>query len=660
MTKRVSALVVAGGTREPIDDVRIVTNLSKGNFGLAICKALSRRGASVALAASTGVEEHLSPARGADARYGWLVRFSTFADLDRVLRAEAKRYELESVGSPIVFMAAAVSDFSPKPSEGKISSDQDEITLTMRRNPKLIAGFRELFGRGAFLVGFKLTSGLPREAMIAKARKQLKDCRLNLVVANDGRRIGGGRHPVTLVTPEGGAIDLDGTRQEVADALVDFVLKRADVRWSRSEKIGQVSDVINAPSELASLLAFAQDAKLLTGVDGNVSLRDGACLWVTPRQLDKSKLDRDALIRVHPSEDGFRMDYRAAGGDLKPSIDSSVHAWLYRKMPGLKAMLHFHEALVLEDVTTGFPYPCGCREEAEEIHAALTRAADHGRIDAARGFAVKMADHGYLLGFAEGQAQALDDRWQKAKGFYLGHLRDIGEADRAGELDLRPIFVSLRIAGVEARHREGNWSSIFLFPNARKLGVGEEVIKRLIKGRRFIGAHDHCGVADFYLDRGYAIVRSEGKLHVLQPPTLRTDLRESATVCLYNPLTRKVLLGERKTGAWPGYWCCPGGQLEQGQTAEEAALEEFRTETGIDLEGLRPSSISVRYAAFDRGRRGFRIVNFQIPTLDETEPVETDELKPAWMPIDAAATLKPMGPATRAVLRDLKRRLGPR
>ena len=46
------AVITAGGTREPIDDVRVVTNLSTGRFGAHIANALVARGVDVTLLAS--------------------------------------------------------------------------------------------------------------------------------------------------------------------------------------------------------------------------------------------------------------------------------------------------------------------------------------------------------------------------------------------------------------------------------------------------------------------------------------------------------------------------------------------------------------------------------------------------------------------------------
>ncbi len=43
-----------------------------------------------------------------------------------------------------------------------------------------------------------------------------------------------------------------------------------------------------------------------------------------------------------------------------------------------------------------------------------------------------------------------------------------------------------------------------------------------------------------------------------------------------------VLLVKRGRGAARGEWAFPGGRLEAGETAEQAALRELREETGIE------------------------------------------------------------------------------
>ena len=120
--------------------------------------------------------------------------FDSFAELRAGLEAEA------AAGADLLLMAAAVSDYSPVPFTGKLSSGADEMILRMTRNPKLLDGLRSLFGDAARLVGFKLLSGVSRDELIAVASRQCRRASLDATVANDLAELGGADH-VALQEP---------------------------------------------------------------------------------------------------------------------------------------------------------------------------------------------------------------------------------------------------------------------------------------------------------------------------------------------------------------------------------------------------------------------------------------------------------------------------
>ncbi len=214
---RLRAVVTAGGTREPIDDVRYVGNFSSGRFGAAIATALAENGVETTL---LGSQEMLRHPELLDPRLE-LVSFSSFEDLDRELT------QLIEAGPPdLLLMVAAVSDYTPVRQPGKIRSDADELVIRMTRNPKLLATLRDRCGPQSFLVGFKLLSHVPPERLIEVAREQVSRERLDLTVANDLRDLQAGRHPVTLVPASGDTVQFDGDKPEVALALVNWILDR--------------------------------------------------------------------------------------------------------------------------------------------------------------------------------------------------------------------------------------------------------------------------------------------------------------------------------------------------------------------------------------------------------------------------------------------------
>jgi 8-oxo-dGTP pyrophosphatase MutT (NUDIX family) len=225
------AVVTAGGTSEPIDDVRVVTNRSTGRFGAAIANALAQAGVhEVVVLAGPSLA----------ARREWLdprvrvIPFERFADLERALS--------EAIAPPpdLLFMAAAVSDYSPVPAAGKLGSDAEELTIVLRRNPKLLSSLRQRCGEQTVLVGFKLLSGASDEALSATARRYVARDGLDLCVANDLHRISAARHPVRVVSADGAVTDHVGAKEEVAEQLVALSLAR--VRRSSSGPPADLSD----------------------------------------------------------------------------------------------------------------------------------------------------------------------------------------------------------------------------------------------------------------------------------------------------------------------------------------------------------------------------------------------------------------------------------
>ena len=112
----VRVLVTAGGTREPLDDVRFIS-APPGRMGVALAEEARRRGADVTLVAS-----NLTVARPAGVE---VVDAPTAADLEREVLARAD--------ADLVLMAAAVADYRPLISvAGKRGKDASTWTVELR------------------------------------------------------------------------------------------------------------------------------------------------------------------------------------------------------------------------------------------------------------------------------------------------------------------------------------------------------------------------------------------------------------------------------------------------------------------------------------------------------------------------------------------------
>ena len=129
---------------------------------------------------------------------------------------------------------------------------------------------------------------------------------------------------------------------------------------------------------------------------------------------------------------------------------------------------------------------------------------------------------------------------------------------------------------------------------------------------------------------------------------MKESVRYAASLCLWHPETQQILMGRRLTSPWKGYWAVPGGGIEPGEGAFEAALretfEETRVRVGEDFY-LATTSVSV-----SRGVRSYHISSFLIRTEKLYLCAPTVELESKWVAVQNASELAPMGSGTQKVL----------
>jgi phosphopantothenoylcysteine decarboxylase/phosphopantothenate--cysteine ligase len=168
-------LITAGATREPVDDVRYLSNLSTGATGAALADALAAHGHEVTLLHGTGAAE---PRRVRD-----LHVFSSANDLQARLKGL-----LFSGDYGAVIQCAAVADYTPaRVPHGKISSQLKGLTLRLVPVPKILPQIKTFARGGAppLVVGFKLTAGAGRVAREAAVARLMAGGTVDAVVHND-------------------------------------------------------------------------------------------------------------------------------------------------------------------------------------------------------------------------------------------------------------------------------------------------------------------------------------------------------------------------------------------------------------------------------------------------------------------------------------------
>ena len=219
-----SVVVSAGGTREPVDAVRVLANRSSGKMGFAIAAEAARRGAETVLVTAPSA---LPTPPGVHR-----VDVETALEMRDAVRTEAH-------GAGVVVMAAAVADFRPAgPAVRKLKKedlpDGAGVTLELVRNPDILAELcaeRGSEGRGPVLVGFAAES----HDVVEAARRKLARKGCDLIVANDVSRSDAGfesdANAVVLVSPGGEAERLPLLpKSEVARRLLDRIEKLRGAR----------------------------------------------------------------------------------------------------------------------------------------------------------------------------------------------------------------------------------------------------------------------------------------------------------------------------------------------------------------------------------------------------------------------------------------------
>ncbi len=205
-----SIVVSAGGTQEPIDPVRVITNRSSGKMGYAVAQAARDRGARVTLVTAP---TSLPDPAGMEIR-----RVATVAEMREAVLSACE-------GADALIMAAAVSDYRPaQVASQKIKKNEEGegIVLRLVKNDDF---FTEV-PRGVLRVGFAAES----ENLLDNARKKLEGKDLAFIAANDITAEDSGfnvdTNRVVILDRHGDAEELPlMTKYQVGHRILDRVMK---------------------------------------------------------------------------------------------------------------------------------------------------------------------------------------------------------------------------------------------------------------------------------------------------------------------------------------------------------------------------------------------------------------------------------------------------
>ena len=192
-------LITAGGTRERIDSVRYIGNMSTGRTAARLADELTSCGHVVTWLGAENVVQPVAVNK--------MTSFYSYRDLHTRLREL-----LGSTEYDVVIHAAAVSDFSLALVEtggcrvadnmvGKLSSKSD-LVLHLKPNPKILDRLKAWSLNPALqVIGFKLTDTRDAQQQIAAIKKQFDNSVVDAVVHNDLSDISRSAHAYRLYAP---------------------------------------------------------------------------------------------------------------------------------------------------------------------------------------------------------------------------------------------------------------------------------------------------------------------------------------------------------------------------------------------------------------------------------------------------------------------------
>ena len=195
-------LVTAGPTIEAIDPVRYISNHSSGKMGYAIAKMAMLRGADVTLVTGkTAIEPPM------------------FVDVVPVISRSDEQ--------DIIIKSAAVADYTPaNVSDQKVKKKDGDMAIELVRTKDILKTLGENKKEGQFLCGFSMET----QNMLENSRAKLEKKKIDMIAANNLKEQGAGfntdTNVITLITKDEEKQLPKMTKEEVADALLDFIVSK--------------------------------------------------------------------------------------------------------------------------------------------------------------------------------------------------------------------------------------------------------------------------------------------------------------------------------------------------------------------------------------------------------------------------------------------------
>ena len=243
-----NVLITGGGTQQPIDNVRSITNFSTGRTSKILSEYFVKNGHFVTcITSKNALKPHNCKT----------VLYSSYDDLQSVLKSELSKRNYN-----IVIHAAAVSDYSTD----KIIIDRKEydagtvnkipsgkgLTVIFKVNPKLIYNIKKWSKEPCVLFGFKLTDNASLAERLEAVKKvfegsnENKDFCPDYVISNDKSELKGKSHPCKIYDNQLNCISECDTVENMAQVIESCALKKTAVTQVTQVVKNAISNTLEA------------------------------------------------------------------------------------------------------------------------------------------------------------------------------------------------------------------------------------------------------------------------------------------------------------------------------------------------------------------------------------------------------------------------------
>ncbi|KII81211.1 bifunctional phosphopantothenoylcysteine decarboxylase/phosphopantothenate--cysteine ligase CoaBC [Vibrio renipiscarius] len=206
-----SVLITAGPTREALDPVRYISNHSSGKMGFALADMAKKLGATVTLVSGP---VSLATPQGCER-----VNVESALEMHQAVMNHAQQ-------SDVFISCAAVADYRPEHvAENKIkkTTDNDAMTVTMVKNPDIVASVAALADNRPFTVGFAAETQNVKQYAISKLERK----NLDMICANDvslaGQGFNSNDNAITVYWKEGEQSLTLAPKQQIAQQILQVI-----------------------------------------------------------------------------------------------------------------------------------------------------------------------------------------------------------------------------------------------------------------------------------------------------------------------------------------------------------------------------------------------------------------------------------------------------